>query len=80
MSNMTLVVPSLLSTTMSNSSPELTPAVSSSANSSSLRIPEAKDGFFGYTEEKNFQQVRRLVSFLDLIFKFSDGREIFDSS
>ena len=33
----------------------LTP--SSSINSSGLQIPEAKDGFFGYTDEKSLQQV-----------------------
>lgn len=29
----------------------------SSTGSSGLRIPEAKDAFYGYTEEKSFQQV-----------------------
>jgi hypothetical protein len=44
---------------MSNNSPDesvlsVTPPLE---NSSGLQIPEPKDGFFGYSEEMNFQQV-----------------------
>jgi AMP deaminase len=33
-----------------------------------LQIPEAKDGFFGYTEEKSLQHVRILPLFSFLVF------------
>jgi len=57
-----------LSSEQSSATPVfLTP--SSSINSSGVQIPEPKDGFFGYTDEKSLQQVylNQLLKILSLI-------------
>ena len=47
-----------------------------SESSSSIQIPEPKDGFFGYSEEMNFQQVMLAVNMtlsMDLMIAHTDS-------